>query len=197
MHARSPGEALRGRVALVIPSILVALAGSAHADDATTAAADAAAAAADDRLEPGDLFASEAEARTRRLRRHLVYAELRGKGGQYGIGYEYALLRPLSLGIAGSFEDADNTRRTTLAPYLHLTALRRGDNALFGELGAVVVREDSLMDRMTTTTHAFDALGSVGWERTHERLVFRVTGSVLAGDSGTAVIGGLSLGFRR
>jgi len=48
---------------------LIALAGSAHADDSP----------------------------------HLVYAELLGKGGVYGAGYEYSVAPRMAFGAAGSY----------------------------------------------------------------------------------------------
>ena len=72
-------------------------------------------------------------------RPHLVYVELLGKGGAYGLGYERAITTRLSMGAAVSFAIVRDQQIATASPYLHASLLRAGKHALFGELGATLV----------------------------------------------------------
>src|SRR5689334_14712511 len=67
--------------------------------------------------------------------RTLVYGELLGKGGPWGVGVEHPITSQLALGAVASFAPIRGQQLYTLAPYLHVT-LRRW---LYGELGAVIV----------------------------------------------------------
>jgi hypothetical protein len=72
--------------------------------------------------------------------RHLVYVELMGKAGAYGVGYEYTLRDRLSVGAAGSFFVADGQQIWTGVPYVHGTLLAHGHHAWFSEIGAILSR---------------------------------------------------------
>src|SRR5689334_4148744 len=69
--------------------------------------------------------------------RHLFYFEALGKGGLYGVGYEYKVKRWLGLGAAFSYSNIRDEQVYTASPYVHLTALQGKRNALFGEFGAI------------------------------------------------------------
>ncbi|HEY5951014.1 MAG TPA: hypothetical protein VIV40_36230, partial [Kofleriaceae bacterium] len=70
--------------------------------------------------------------------KHLVYVELLGKGGLYGVGYEYAIAHWLGVGGAASYSQVRDQQVTTLSPYLHVTPLQGRRHALFSEVGAIV-----------------------------------------------------------
>ena len=131
--------------------------------------------------------------------RHLFYAELFGKGGLYGIGYELALTPRLSIGAAGSFAVVRDQQLLTVAPYVHATLVRGKKNALFGELGALLVHSRipspvDDWDGMTDT--GAGGFSSLGWERATRHLVFRTSGSIVAGEGGVTPWLGFAIGFR-
>lgn len=68
-------------------------------------------------------------------RRHTLYLELFGKGGLYGVGYDYQWHRRVGIGVAASFYAIDSERTFALSPYLSLYPLRRGHHALFAQAG--------------------------------------------------------------
>lgn len=131
--------------------------------------------------------------------RHLVYGELLGKGGAYGLGYELTLSRRLAIGGAGSFAVIRDQQVLTLAPYVHATIMRGAKHALFAELGAQLVHS-----RIPSPVEDWDGMAetggggfaSLGWERGTEHLVLRASGSVVVGEGGVAPWLGLAVGFR-
>ena len=50
--------------------------------------------------------------------KHGVYAELFGKSGVYGLGYELELFSKFQLGAVGSLSLVDDERLTTFSPYM-------------------------------------------------------------------------------
>lgn len=131
--------------------------------------------------------------------KHLVYVELLGKGGLYGVGYELTLTPRLSFGTAASFAVVRDQQLLTVAPYVHATLLRGKKNALFGELGAVLVHSRipspvDDWDGMTDT--GAGGFASLGWERATRHLVLRTSGSIVAGEGGVTPWVGFAIGFR-
>ena len=51
-------------------------------------------------------------------RRHAVYAELFGKGGLWGFGYDAQLTRRVAIGAVASYYVLGGDRYTTLSPYV-------------------------------------------------------------------------------
>jgi hypothetical protein len=131
--------------------------------------------------------------------KHLVYAEALGKAGLYGLGYEHAMTRRLSLGVAASYASIRGERIATVAPYLHATLLERGHHGLFGEVGAVLAHSrlpspiDGWDGMSDTGTGGF---GALGWQWTRGKLVLRLSGAVVVGEGGVGPMGGLAIGFR-
>jgi len=131
--------------------------------------------------------------------RHLVYAELLGKAGAYGVGYELAITPRLALGFVASYLVIREQQLAAASPYLHATLLRRGKHALFGELGAVLVHS-----RIPSPVMGWDGMSdtggggvaALGWERASRHVVLRAQGSVLVGEGGGAPWGGFAIGFR-
>lgn len=144
------------------------------------------------------LTASAAEPAPREGR-HLVYAELLGKGGAYGLGYEYTMVPWLSFGAAASYAVIGGERLATAAPYLHAPLLGHGRHRLFGELGAILAHRHipspvPEWDGMTRTGTA--GFFSLGYELALSRVVVRASGSVVYGDGGFGPMAGIAIGAR-
>jgi hypothetical protein len=142
----------------------------------------------------------EAEARiTAPARRTLVYGELLGKGGPYGLGVERAITPRLALGAVASFAVVRDQQLYTLAPYAHLTISRRGRHALFGEVGGMIVHS-----RIPSPVPRWDGISdtggggvaALGWERAGDRIVVRAYGALMVGEGGVAPWLGVALGVR-
>ena len=135
----------------------------------------------------------------RPLGRHLIYGELLGKGGLYGVGYEYAMTSRLSVGGAASFAVIRDQQVTTVSPYLHATLLQGSRNALFTEVGAILAHTrlpspvDGWEGMTDTGSGGFLALG---WERGSRHLVLRASGGIVAGEGGRGPMLGFTIGFR-
>lgn len=131
--------------------------------------------------------------------KHLVYVEALGKGGIYGVGFERAITPRLALGVVASYSRIRGQDFATGAPYLHATLLRRGRNALFGELGAVLTHSRIISPVMSWDGASDTGGGGVaglGWERTTRRVIVRAQGSILAGEGGVAPWAGIAIGFK-
>lgn len=131
--------------------------------------------------------------------KNLMYAELGGKAGIYGVGYERTLTSRLSLGVAASFVVVRDQQITTAAPYVHATIVRDERNALFAELGAALVHSKlpspvDDWDGMSDTGGG--GFASLGWERATRHLVLRTSGSIVAGEGGVAPWLGFAVGVR-
>ena len=130
---------------------------------------------------------------------NLVYAELGGKAGLYGVGYERTLTARLSLGIAASFVVLRDQQITTVAPYVHGTIVRGTRNALYAELGPTLVHS-----RLPSPVDDWDGMSdtggggfaSLGWERATRHLVLRTSGSIVVGEGGVAPWLGFAIGVR-
>jgi hypothetical protein len=131
--------------------------------------------------------------------RQLVYVELLGKAGPYGVGYEHAITPRLSLGGVASYAPMRGQQITTVSPYLHARLLGHRKHSLFAELGAVLVHS-----RIPSPVPEWDGasdtggggVAAIGWQRTGRRVVVRAQGSVLVGEGGAAPWTGFAIGFR-
>jgi hypothetical protein len=131
--------------------------------------------------------------------RNLVYAEVGGKAGAYGVGYERVLTDRLALGAVASFLVVRGQQIATAAPYVHATVLRRGKHALFGELGAVLVHSkipSPVDDWDGMSESGGGGVAALGWERAAHHLVVRAQASVLVGEGGVAPWAGFAIGYR-
>ncbi|HEY5936125.1 MAG TPA: hypothetical protein VIU61_15855 [Kofleriaceae bacterium] len=131
--------------------------------------------------------------------RHLVYVELLGKGGAYGLGYELSISPRFSVGTAVSYVSIRDQQIATVAPYVHASALRFGKNALFGELGATFVHSripSPVPDWDGMSESGAGGFASVGWERAWQHLTLRTSGSIVAGEGGLAPWLGVAIGYR-
>jgi hypothetical protein len=129
---------------------------------------------------------------------NLLYVELLGKAGPYGIGYERRITDRMSLGIAASYANVRGQKIATAAPYLHARLLGNR-TALFCELGAVLARTkipSPVPEWDGMTDAGGGGFASLGWQRSWRRVVIRAQGSVLVGEGGAAPWGGFAIGFR-
>jgi hypothetical protein len=129
--------------------------------------------------------------------KNLVYGEVLGKAGLYGVGYEHALTGRLSLGAAASYAMINDQQVATIAPYLHVRILGSHRHRFFGEIGAVVARShlpSPVMGWDGMTDSGVGAFTSLGWERRTQHLVLRVSASLVVGTGGIAPMLGFMIG---
>ena len=130
---------------------------------------------------------------------HLFYVELLGKGGMYGVGYEYAINRWLGVCGAASFTAHRDQQVYTASPYLHFTVLAGTRHALFSEVGAIFAHSripSPVMDWDGVTDSGGGGFASLGWEYKRRHLVLRTSGSIVAGEGGVAPMLGFAIGAR-
>lgn len=131
--------------------------------------------------------------------KHLVYVELLGKGGLYGVGYEYAISSWLGFGGAASYSDIRDEQVVTVSPYLHFTMLGGARHALFSEIGGILAHA-----RVPSPVMNWDGVSdtggggylSLGWEYRRRHVVLRTSGSIVAGEGGVAPMVGFAIGAR-
>jgi hypothetical protein len=131
--------------------------------------------------------------------RHLVYVELLGKGGLYGVGYEYAIAPWLGFGGAASFAQVRGEQTFTVSPYLHLTALASGRHALFGEVGAILAHArvpSPVMGWDGASDTGGGGFAALGWEYRRRHVVLRTSAAIVAGEGGVAPMLGFAIGAR-
>jgi hypothetical protein len=129
-------------------------------------------------------------------KQHLVYGEVLGKAGLYGLGYEHTLNGRLSLGGAVSYAMLNDQQVATIAPYLHVRIFGHR-NSFFGEVGGVFARShlpSPVMGWDGMTESGVGALTSLGWERRTEHLVLRASASLVMGTGGIAPMLGFMIG---
>lgn len=89
--------------------------------------------------EPVGVTAAVAEP-ARATRRHAIYAELLGKGGLWGLGYDYAITPRFAVGGTVSYYELDGERVMSLSPYASLVVLGSARHRWFVHAGPQVVR---------------------------------------------------------
>jgi hypothetical protein len=130
---------------------------------------------------------------------HLVYVELLGKGGLYGLGYEYAIAPWLGFGGAASYAEIRDEQVFTISPYLHFNVLQGKRHALFSEVGGILAHS-----RVPSPVMSWDGVSdsggggflSLGWQYQRRHLVLRTSASVVAGEGGVAPMVGFAIGAR-
>lgn len=129
----------------------------------------------------------------------VIYGELLGKAGEYGVGYEHPITERLSLGGAGSIAILRGQQIFTAAPYVHVKLLERGANGMFVELGAVLAH--SRIPSPVANWSGASATGgggflSLGYQRTQRWLVMRAALSAEVGEGGIGPAFGLAFGVK-
>jgi len=130
-------------------------------------------------------------------RRHAAYLELLGKGGLWGIGYDFQYSRWLGGGVAGSFYVLDGQRVSSLSPYLAIEPLGSGHHRWFVHAGPQLYRvatPSPVPEWSGTSSTGLGAALSTGYEYRNHLLV-RVFAMGVAGKHGVAPWLGASLGW--
>ena len=128
--------------------------------------------------------------------RHTIYFELFGKGGLYGIGYDYRWGRYLGAGVVASGYEIDDERVLSLSPYVSAYPLSRGRHSLFAQAGPRIVdRRVKSPVPLWDGHHSTDvgAQLSSGYEY-RGRMLVRAFLMGVAGKGGASPWGGVSLG---
>jgi hypothetical protein len=131
--------------------------------------------------------------------KHLVYVELLGKGGLYGVGYEYAIAPWLGFGGAASYVDMRDQQSITVSPYLHFTPLAGRRHALFSEVGGILAHSrvpSPVMNWDGVSDTGSGGFISLGWEYRRRHVVLRTSAALVAGEGGIAPMLGFALGGR-
>lgn len=68
-----------------------------------------------------------------------IYAELLGKAGAYGLGFDHRVHRRVTVGVVASFGIFDSQRVASLMPYVGLYPVRNGAHSWFFDLGPLAV----------------------------------------------------------
>src|SRR5688572_32832518 len=92
-----------------------------------------------------------------KLPRHTAYAEVLGKAGPYGIGYELGITPRLALGIAASFAIINDQQLTTVAPYVHADLIRGKRHSMYADFGLIVVHS-----RIPSPVPEWDGMSETG-----------------------------------
>jgi hypothetical protein len=132
-------------------------------------------------------------------RADVIYGELLGKAGQYGVGYEHQITEKLSLGGAGSVAILRGQQIVTATPYVHANLVERGANGIFLELGAVIAYSripSPVMNWSGTSETGGGGFLSLGYQRTEHWLVMRAALSAVVGEGGVAPAVGFAFGVK-
>jgi hypothetical protein len=131
--------------------------------------------------------------------KHLVYVELLGKGGLYGVGYEYAIAPWLGFGGAASYVEMRDQQLVTVSPYLHVTAFAGQRHALFSEVGGILAHSrvpSPVMNWDGVSDTGSGGFVSLGWEYRRRHVVLRTSGALVVGEGGFAPMLGFAIGAR-
>ena len=129
--------------------------------------------------------------------RHTVYTEAFGKGGLYGLGYDYQLTPRFSVGAALSAYSIDDQRILSVSPYLGVHMLARGRHAWFTHVGPQLINQaiQSPVPRWNGEhSTSVGAQLSTGYEY-RGRVVVRTFLMGVAGKGGASPWGGVSVGW--
>ncbi len=130
-------------------------------------------------------------------RDNLVYVELLGKGGLYGVGYERALGSRFHIGAAVSAFWLYGQRVLTASPYAGIDILRDERHGWFAQLGPKLTSISMAVDVPEWDGGTETGIGgelTTGWEY-RNRIVVRVAGSVIVGPGGVTPWLGASVGI--
>ncbi len=126
-----------------------------------------------------------------------VYAEVLGKGGLWGLGYDHRVHHRFSVGAVGSAYSIEGQRYVTLSPYLGAYLLRSGRSAWFADAGAQVVHAwapSPVPEWMGTSSTGVGGILSTGYEF-RGRLLYRVFAHGAIGKGGAVPWLGTSIGW--
>ncbi|MCC7000266.1 MAG: hypothetical protein IT370_37045 [Deltaproteobacteria bacterium] len=134
----------------------------------------------------------------RQARPHAVYAELLGKGGLWGLGYDFQLLRHVAIGgVASTYTVGSREQVFTLSPYLTGYLAGAARHRWFMQLGPQIIhlrRPSPVPEWPGTSSTGLGGELSTGYEFRGSAL-FRVFVMGAVGKGGAAPWLGMSLGF--
>src|SRR5690349_8319518 len=128
---------------------------------------------------------------------NVLYGELLGKGGPWGLGFEHAIAPRIGIGAVGSIAVLESQQLYTFAPYVHLTIVRGVHHRLFTEVGAELVHSrvpSPVMSWNGMSDTGGGGILTLGWELSTKRIVTRIYGAVTAGEGGVAPWLGVAFG---
>lgn len=117
-------------------------------------------------------------------RRNALYIDLLGKGGAWGLGYEWRARPWLTLGAVGSYYQLHGDGFASFSPYVGLYPITRGHHSWFTQLGPQILHHTTSSpgpEWQGMSTTGFTAELSSGYEY-RSKLLVRVYGMVTAGD---------------
>ena len=129
--------------------------------------------------------------------RHALYLEVLGKGGLWGLGYDYRITKRLRVGAVASLTMLDGDRLLSFTPYLAASLVTRGHHSWYVDGGPQLV--DYTAPSTVPEWHGTGSTGigfevSTGYEYRNHVLV-RVFGMATAGAHGVAPWLGASFGW--
>lgn len=128
---------------------------------------------------------------------HAIYVELLGKGGLWGLGYDYQFHPRVGVGAAGSYYVLDGQRVLDFSPYLVGYVLGTHRHRWFLQGGpqfSYVQTPSPVPEWPGSSTTGVGAELCSGYEYRHGFLL-RLFGMVTVGKGGTAPWMGISLGW--
>lgn len=130
-------------------------------------------------------------------RRNAVYAEVLGKGGLWGIGFDHRVSRRALLGVVGSTYLIEGQGYVTLSPYLGLYVARAAHSSWFVDAGAQLAHvwtESPVPEWSPESSTGVGALLSTGYEY-RGQVLFRVYIHGVLGKGGALPWLGTSVGW--
>lgn len=131
-----------------------------------------------------------------RLRRHALYVDAFGRGGLWGLGYDYQLTDRFAVGATTSFTALDSQRIWSLSPYLGFYPATSGHHRWLVQGGPQILHSATISpvpewNGMSST--GVRAVVASGYEY-RSRFLFRLYGMATIGGSGVTPWVGISLG---
>lgn len=131
-------------------------------------------------------------------RRHTLYVELLGKGGTWGLGYDYQLTDRWRLGAVGSANVVDGERLLSFTPYLAASILKHGAHSWYVDGGPHIANVSTMSPvpewhGASSTGVGFDM--STGYE-VRDGIVVRVFAMLAVGENGVWPWVGASIGWQ-
>lgn len=116
--------------------------------------------------------------------RHAAYVEVLGKGGLWGLGYDYQLTRRLAVGSVGSYYVLGGDHFATLSPYVAAYPLRGARHGWFVHAGPQLVHRATpspVPEWSGASATTLDLELSTGYEY-RGRVILHVYGMTAIGD---------------
>lgn len=128
---------------------------------------------------------------------HGIYAEIFGKGGLWGLGYDHRLAPRLLVGAVASAYALDGQRVISLSPYLGFYLARIGPHAWFADAGLQLVHTWASSPIPEWTGHSASGVGALvatGYEY-RVRILVRVFAEGVVGKGGALPWLGAGVGW--